>query len=183
MKQQSFASLKIPWKHRYCHGGILRKSALGRGARPLSHRDPMHLVFKVNKGAVKGGLRHARNFLLFNRLMKKYSAKFFVKIEQLSVQADHVHLLVRGNKRSNVQSFLRVLAGQFAQRLTDTPNQKNEGAKVWKYRPFSRVIKGFKPYKIVKDYIQLNEREAQGRPYSKTRLRGLSQEQLIELWI
>ncbi|QLY24522.1 transposase [Bdellovibrio sp. KM01] len=182
MKQQTFSSLKIPWKHRYCHGGILRKSSLGRGARPLSHRDPMHLVFKVNKAAIKGGLRHSRNFSLINRLMKKYSAKFFVKVEQFSVQTDHVHLLVRGSKRSNVQSFLRVLAGQFAQRLTDTPNQKREGPSVWKYRPFSRVIKGFKPYKIVKDYIQLNEREAQGRPYSKTRLRGLSQEQLIELW-
>ena len=55
--------------------------------------------------------------------------------------------------------------------------------KVWKYRPFTRVIKGYRPYRIVRDYIQLNECEVNGRPYSKTRLLGFSQEQLQELWI
>ncbi len=81
-----------------------------------------------------------------------------------------------------MQSFLRVLAGQFAQTLTDTLNRKHEGPKIWKYRPFTRVIKGFRPYQVVRNYIQLNECEALGRPYSKTRLRGLSKEQLRELW-
>ncbi|WP_210415674.1 transposase [Bdellovibrio sp. ZAP7] len=182
MNQQTFSSLKIPSKHRYCHGGILRRSSKGRGARPLSHKDPIHLLFKVNKIAVKGGLRSLRSFSLMNRVLKRYSAKFYVKVEQFSVQMDHVHMLVRGSRRSNLQSFMRVLAGQFAQTLTDTHSLKHEGPKVWKYRPFSRVIKGFRPYQTVRNYIQLNELEALGRPYSKTRLRGLSQEQLVELW-
>ncbi|QDK44483.1 hypothetical protein DOM22_04575 [Bdellovibrio sp. ZAP7] len=182
MKQQTFLPLKTHWKHRHCHGGILRKSSKGRGARPLSTKDPIHLVFKVNKTAVKKGLRHPRNFLVLTRVLRKYAFKFYVKVEQFSVQHDHIHLLVRGGHRSQLQSFLRVLAGQFAQRLTDTFDTKNDGPKVWRYRPFSRVVKGYKAYRIVRDYIQLNECEANGRPYSKTRLRGLSQEQLIELW-
>lgn len=76
---------------------------------------------------------------------------------------------------------MKQLAGQFAQTLTDTLHRKNEGPKVWKYRPFTRIIKGFKPYQVVRDYIQLNECEANGRRYLKTRLRGLSQEQFQEL--
>ncbi|WP_413295153.1 transposase [Bdellovibrio sp. HCB185ZH] len=183
MKQETFNLLKIPAKHRLCHGGILRRSSKGRGARTLSHRHPMHLVFKVNKAAVKSGLRSSRSFALMTRLLRRYAVKFYVKVEQFSVQTDHVHILVRGRRRSNLQSFMRVLAGQFAQCLTDTHSQKNDGPKVWKYRPFSRVIKGYKPYQIVRDYIQLNELEALGRPYSKTRLRGLSHEQLMELWV
>lgn len=183
MKQQTFLNMKTHWKHRYSHGGTLRRSAKGRGARPLSSKDPIHLVFKVNKEAVRYGLRSSKNFSLMTRLLKRYSSKFFVKVEQFSVQSDHVHLLIRGGKRSQIQSFLRVLAGQFAQGLTDTPNVKNDGPKVWKYRPFSRVIKGFRPYQIVRDYIQLNECEANSRPYSKARLRGLSREQLMELWV
>ncbi len=181
-KQQTFPALKVHWKHRHCHGGVLRNSSKGRGARPLSSSDPMHIVFKVNKIAVKTGLRQPRNFSLLNILLKKYSRKFAVRIEQFSIQADHVHLLVRG-KRAQLQSFFRVLAGQFAQVLTDTFTRKHEGVKVWKYRPFSRVVKGYKSYRVVRDYIQLNEREALGRPYSKTRLRGLSLEQLQELWV
>ncbi len=182
LKQQTFSSLKVPWQHRYCHGGTLRKSAKGRGVRPLSGRDPLHLVFKVNKAALKMGLRHPRTFALMNILLKKYSAKFSVKIEQFSVQNDHIHLLIRGHRRAHLQSFFRVLAGQFAQVLTGTFSKKHEGVRIWKYRPFSRVIKGYKPYRTVLDYIQLNELEILGRPYSKTRLRGLSQEQLRELW-
>ncbi|QLY24286.1 transposase [Bdellovibrio sp. KM01] len=180
-KQQAFSGLNTHWKHRHCHGGVLRKSSKGRGARPLSSKDPLHVVFKVNKTVVKNGLRQPRNFSLMGSLLKKYSRKFGVKIEQFTVQTDHVHLLVRG-KRILLQSFFRVVAGQFAQVLTDTFSRKHEGAKVWKYRPFSRVVKGYKAYRIVRDYVQLNEMEALGRPYSKTRLRGLSLEQLQELW-
>ncbi len=182
MKQQTFSAVQKHWKFRYCHGGSLRRSSLGRGARPLSSRDPIHLVFKVNKSAIRGGLRGPRTFSLINNLLRKYSRKFFVRVEQYSVQGDHIHILVRGGKRSQMQSFFRVLAGQFVQRLTDTFQTKHEGEKIWKHRPFSRVIKGYKPYRIARDYIQLNECEANGRPYSKTRLRGLTQEQLVELW-
>ncbi|UYL10061.1 transposase [Bdellovibrio sp. SKB1291214] len=117
-----------------------------------------------------------------NIVIKRYALKFFVKVEQHSIQNDHVHLLIRGTRRSKIQSFLRVVPGQFAQNLTDTLKNKEAKEKIWKYRPFTRVIKGFKPYQIVRDYIQLNECEANGRPYLKTRLRGLSQEQLRELW-
>ncbi|QLY25075.1 transposase [Bdellovibrio sp. KM01] len=182
MKQQTFSQLHTHWRHRYCYGGNLRKSSKGRGARPLSSTDPIHLVFKVNKGAVRAGLRSPRTFNLLQALLRKYSRKFFVRVEQVSIQTDHIHLLVRGGRRSAMQIFLRVVAGQFAQCLTDTFSQKHEGEKVWKHRPFSRVIKGYKPYRIVRDYIQLNELEATGRLYSKTRLRGLSEEQLRELW-
>ncbi|WP_413294448.1 transposase [Bdellovibrio sp. HCB185ZH] len=181
--QQTFSALQVHWQYRYCHGGALRKSSRGRGVRPLSSKDPLHLVFKVNKSAVKRGLRHPRTFALINMLLKKYSFKFFVRVEQASVQNDHIHLLVRAHRRTSLQSFFRVLAGQFAQVLTDTFSRKGEGPKVWKYRPFSRVIRGYKPYLVVRDYIQLNELEVLGRPYSKSRLRGLTQEQMRELWI
>jgi hypothetical protein len=54
---------------------------------------------------------------------------------------------------------------------------------LWKYRPFTRVVRGFKAYKIVRDYIQLNEKEATGEiRYSKQRLRSLREEDLARLW-
>jgi hypothetical protein len=44
-------------------------------------------------------------------------------------------------------------------------------------------VRGCKAYKIVRNYIQLNEKEATGEiRYSKQRLRGLSAEDLSRLW-
>ncbi|WP_413585339.1 transposase [Bdellovibrio sp. HCB274] len=114
--------------------------------------------------------------------MKKYAAKFYVGVEQFSIQRDHVHILLRGSRRSQIQSFLRVVAGQFAQTLTDTFTKPKDGVSVWLHRPFTRVVKGYRAYQTVRNYIQLNEKEALGRPYSKTRLRGMTEEQLRELW-
>ncbi|WP_413576992.1 transposase [Bdellovibrio sp. HCB290] len=168
--------------HRLSYGGDLRKSSFGRGSRPLSAKNPIHLVLKINKFAVRGGLRNPHVFRLLNTLLKRYSLKFFVKIEQVSIQNDHVHILIRGGRRSKLQSFFRVVPGQFAQRLTDTPQRGREDLKIWKHRPFTRVVKGHRAYKTVRNYIQLNECEANGRPYSKNRLRGMSHEQIKELW-
>lgn len=68
--------------------------------------------------------------------------------------------------------------------MTDTPNGGLEPKRsIWKYRPFSRVIWGWKAYRVVKNYIQLNEKEALGKiKYQKNRLRGLSTSDWQILW-
>lgn len=130
------------------------------------------------------GLRSPRNFSLINRLIDKYSKRFFVKIEQLAIEKDHVHMLVRAKRRASYQSFFKVVAGQFAQIVTGTHTTPHEGERIWKYRPFSRVVKGYKNYLKAESYVKLNELEATGqRPYSKTRLRGLTEQEIEELWV
>lgn len=180
MRQQSFT--KTNWSHRYCHGGTLRKSRAGRRARPLSSKDPLHLVFKCNIAALPQGLRTAVTYTLLHQLLRKYARKFFVKIEQFSIQRDHIHLLVRGSKRSQTQHFFRVFAGQAAQRILGTVTG-TPAPRLWKHRPWTRVILGFKPYVTVKNYIQLNELEARGEiKYSNSRLAGLRPEEWERLW-
>ena len=194
MKQQSFQ--RTNWDHRFCYGGELRKSRFGRGIRPLSTKDPLHAVFKIRAGSLKKGLRNPATYTLVNKLLHKYSKKYFVKIEQFSVNADHLHLLIRCSKRSLYHHFFRVLAGQIAQQLiqtaqhptetaqhlTDTRNKKKVGPGIWKARPWSRVIKGYKAFVTVRNYVLLNKKEAEGRiSYRKERTRGLSDELLREL--
>lgn len=187
---QQVSFFKTDWKHRYAHGGMLRNKRAGRGARPLSTKDPLHLVFKVNKNTLRQkSLRAAQSFILTNQIIKKYSRRFFVKIEQLSIQNDHIHALIRTTRRSQYQHFFRVVSGQIAQCyqkegllmacVTDTLG----ATKLWKSRPFTRVIKGFKAYQIVRNYIQLNEKEVLGKiRYQKNRLRGLSSADWEVLW-
>ncbi len=113
-KQQKFDFEKIHWKFRFSHGGVLRNSRKGRGARPLSGKEPL-LSFtrsRIGKNSVTGTLQ-----------------------------------------------------------------------KLWKYRPFTRVIRGWKAYKTVRNYVQLNEQEILGNiPYRKQRLRGLSSNEWEILW-
>ncbi len=129
------------------YGGTLRQKRNGRGTRPLSSREPLHLVLKVNKEKVSRGLRTPKRFLLIHQILEKYALKFFVKVEQISVQGDHIHINLRATRRSNYQSFFRVLAGQIAQQfekaglltaVTDTPGRgKKTGRGLWRYRPFT----------------------------------------------
>ena len=178
-------------KFQYQHGGELRRKRAGRGKRPLSTKDSLHVVFKMNRESHRAGLRHHKSYALSMRIIDRYAKRFFIKIIQISIQGNHIHMLIRAGKRSLFHHFFRVVAGQIAQglrrRVTDTPDdaiaERQAKMKFWKYRPFSRVVKSWTAEKVVRNYIQLNEKEARGEiPYSKDRLRGLTPEQIRELW-
>ena len=165
-QQQSF--FKTLWQHRLSHGGLLRQKRAGRGQRPLSCWEPLHLVFKIDRLRLRPrGLRTPLCFSLIHKIIKKYSLGFRVKIEQISIQGDHLHLLVRAQRRSKYQDFFRVVAGPIAQRFekeglihkkaTGTPQIIKPGTGLWKYRPFTRVVRGWRAYRIVRDYIRMNE--------------------------
>lgn len=197
MKQQSLET--INWKHRYSYGGVLRQKRKGRQARPLSTKTTVHLVLKANKEIVRGGFRTHRRFQLIHFILRKYAKHFWIKMDQLSIQSDHIHILIRAPRRGKYIDFFRVIAGQIAQRfeeegllslsvtrhnVTDTPENVVTKKKLWKYRPFSRVVVGgFRALKMIWDYVQLNEKEALGKiSYRKERLRGLSLADWQILW-
>lgn len=186
-------SLKQAKAKNLSHGGELRKTRWGRGLRPLSPKDPLHLVFKVNKSRLQlKSLRHPKCFSLIHVILNKWSHYFGVKVEQISIQVDHIHLLVRSSNRYQYLDFFRVMSGQIAQcfekegylKVTHTPQDQGQpGTGLWKHRPFTRVVKGWKGYQIIRNYIQLNEKEAQGViPYRKERLKGMSMRDWELLW-
>ncbi len=182
-----FASRGI---HAHCHGGMLRKVRAGRFARPLTSKDPLHLVFKVERQKLRTrSLRTHKNFKRIHDIVGHYSKRFYVKVEQISIQGDHIHALVRTSRRSNFHNFFRVVAGQISQQfqkegwLLPIQVTGKKPLPFWRHRPFSQVVKGWKANKTIRDYIQLNEKE--GRfdiAYQKERLRGLSPEDWKILW-
>lgn len=186
-KQLSFT--KTSWHHRLRHGGRLRNQRLGRTARPLSTKSAIHVVFKAEIKNLKLGLRSPRGFQTCTDILRKYSHRFYIKIESQAICGDHVHLVIRLKKRSLAQHFFRVVAGQIAQvfekkgflkLVTDTPNNK---IKIWKYRPFTRVICGWKALQTAIAYVRLNEKEALGIiQYSKQRLKVLNSLEWELLW-
>lgn len=177
------------------HGGTLRNQRAGRGQRPLSTKESLHVVFKVDKNKLRSKtLRSTKSFNVVQKIITRYAKRFYVQLEQVSIQNDHCHLLVRTKRRSSFHHFFRVVAGQIAQifekedllsAVTDTSKAwvKKKGTELWLYRPFSRVIRGYKSYVTVRNYIQLNEKEILGEiKYNSKRLRGLIREEWEKLW-
>lgn len=216
-RSKQLALAQSPTYYQFNHGGVLRNKRKGRGVRPISTKDSLHVVFKVNKYRLRSrSLRSPRSFGLIQKIIAKYANRFFVKLDQVSIQNDHCHLLVRTTKRSHFHFFFRVVAGQVAQvfekeglllanqilRVTDTPSnnsnyipdsggqgqegaplRKKNGTELWLYRPFSRVVRGWRAYRTARDYIQLNEKEVTGKiAYNPRRLRGLSSSDWQILW-
>lgn len=182
----------IKYNLNHSHGGSIRQLRKGRQFRPLSTRKPHHVVFKADKVALKLNFRSPRTYKLIKRIINRYAKRFFIKVEQCSVNFDHIHLNIRVPRRAMSHHFLRVVAGQIAQEyqkanlvreVTDTPGKEKKFMKVWKFRPFTRVVHGWRAYLTVRNYIQLNEKEATGViPYQKERLRGLSVNHWQQLW-
>lgn len=135
--QQNFYG--VHRRHRYCYGGQLRKQVRGRGQRPLSCKQALHAVFKIDRTRLRHrGLRVAPCFYLIHQVVRQYSKRFYVKVEKISIQGDHIHMVIRTTRRSHFHYFFRVVAGQIAQRfehegllsgslkksMTDTPQPR-----------------------------------------------------------
>lgn len=162
-----------------CWGGSLRNYRKKRTARRLSNKKFHHLIFKVNRDVNPTSLRTSKTFSICLHVIKSYAKRFNIRIASHSIQADHIHLLVRTNRKSNYQAFFRVVAGQIAQRVTDTFHFAKFKQSFWKYRPFTRIVRNRKAYYRTKAYIRMNELE--GRriiPYQKNRLKHST----IGLW-
>lgn len=160
------------------HGGSLRNTRAGRKRRSLSAKHSHHIVFKINSESLKNrSFRHPKNFAFVQRLLKMYAGKFFVLIEQVSYQHNHIHIRARTSRRSNFHNFFRVFAGQVSQNL------KIAGFILWKHRPFTRIIKTWAELKILKNYIQLNEMEVTKKiAYNSRRAKNSSLKDFKNLW-
>jgi REP element-mobilizing transposase RayT len=163
------------------HGGSLRRRRRGRGARPINSKNPIHLVLRRHRSR-NGSFRNPREFYLILAAIRQYSRRFAVKIEMQAIQGNHIHFLIRVGNRTQFQSFVRVLAGQIAQRVTDTFRERKT-QDFWEHRPWTRIVKGWKAYQIVQAYIHLNEQEAIGNiPYQEKRLAGLAPRDREIIW-
>ena len=147
MKQTSFLN-----KQELFHGGQL---SLGKRKerRTLCSKRAIHLILKSNKPI----LRANKNKI--EKATRKYAKRFSIKIYQESIQRDHLHSLIRISSRQSYSKFIRALTSYLARHL---------GRGLWKLLPFTRVVNWGRSYKIVKEYIEMNEREILGlQPYRK----------------
>jgi REP element-mobilizing transposase RayT len=160
-------------------GGELSKSRRFRTARPVSTKETMHLVLKSSLAKGRLSFRAPGHRQKIETILQKNCAKFGVRLIKASNNFNHLHLQVKFSSRELYKRFVRAISGHIAMAVTGASKTKPISTilgrkNFWDHRPFSRIVRGRRGFKIVNDYIRLNQLEAEGAiPKRSDRLRGV----------
>lgn len=120
--------------------------------RPLDAKFPIHLTLRSTASV----LRKPKNFGRVFKIIREVAKKHGVRIYKDANVGSHLHLAIKLRHIRDWAGFIRELTGRIALAC---------GGKrgFWMYRPHTRIVRGWqKAFQIVKDYISLNEIEAEG---------------------
>ena len=156
--QQLGFKLKGFEKPQTSFGGSLTDKSNPKTKRPLDSKMPIHLVFKANKSV----LRLPKTFAKVTTLLNQRAQKYGVKIYSQANVGNHIHLVVRMTNRKLWNGFIRDFSSSLSHELR-TLGILAKAHKLWKHRPFTRVVQGWKrAYKSLLEYVNLNQLEALG---------------------
>jgi REP element-mobilizing transposase RayT len=162
-KQQSLLTL-----HKTDHGGDLKNPQ--KRARPLSTKESIHLVLRSTKA--QGKMSFYKYKKEIDTILNTFANKYHIEIKSSATQGNHIHLHIKLFKRDTYKPFIRAVTAAIMMKITgfcrDRPKPVNY--KFWDRRPFTRVIRTFKEFKNLVDYIQINVFEGLG--YSRTEARA-----------
>lgn len=156
-------------------GGSLLKGGHARTARPLSSKDFTHIVLKSNvaQKSVHSDLRMSKKRQLIEAIIKKNTQSFGIRIHKLAIASNHIHLLISFKSRRKYFDWIRRITGLIARLMlqkerglsaknSSTLSVSQKKLSFWSQRPFTRVVKWGRDYKIVYNYIEKNILEALG---------------------
>lgn len=164
-------------------GGTLLTRAKNRTFRPLSQKTPLHLVLRSSiSGQTPGwSLKLPQNAKYIERTIRLNAERFGVRIQEFSNNGNHLHLLLRITNRTLYKRFIKAVTGAIALKITGsnrlerlTKGKRRDGKfRFWDFRPFSRIVVGWKGYIIARDYVVMNALESlQIIPYQTHRNQG-----------
>jgi REP element-mobilizing transposase RayT len=107
-------------------------------------------------------LRRKRNKALISQILFEVAEKFHVKIYNNSLNSSHIHLLVKGSTQKSLHDFLRVLAGQIAQRITGAARGNKNPFSFWLRPAWKRIVHWGRDFLNLHRYIYQNQMETLG---------------------
>lgn len=166
--------LEMLEKKSLAYGGELMKKRKGRsGPRTLDTKNTMHLVLRSTKAKGEWSFSKEKNKNNIQRIFKKFSSKYGVKIYSIAYAGHHLHCQIKIYNRHAYNPFIRALTGAIAMAVSGANRWNNvlKGAKFWDYRPFTRIVIGYRAFLTLKDYIHINHLEGWG--YTRDQARFL----------
>lgn len=98
---------KLWWiqKH-HVYGGSLNYRKV---ARPFDSKKLNHVVFKADLGVALGFNRFEK---AVREIIQKCAARYGVRVHELAVNVDHLHILTFSKSRESQTRFLRLVAAE-----------------------------------------------------------------------
>lgn len=148
------------------YGGQLLKTRKGRSrGRPLATKSSMHLVLRSSLAKGEWSFRRPKNQAKIRSLLKKFSERYGVRILSLANVGNHLHLHLQLTRRDGYRPFIRALTGAMAMAITGVNRwtaKIGKKLRFWDYRPFTRIVVGFRALLGLRDYIRINQLEGEG---------------------
>jgi REP element-mobilizing transposase RayT len=158
--------LKLLASQPSAYGGTLLKTRKGRAnGRPLAVKHSMHLVLRSSKATGAWSFRRASNRKRIEAILAKFGGRYAVKILSMANVGNHLHLQIQLTSRFTFKPFIRAVTAAIAMAITGRNRWtagKTARIKFWDYRPYTRVVIGFKALLGLRDYIRINELEGFG---------------------
>ena len=155
MRQISF------WKKPSTAHGGRKVRGKRKTARPIATKECMHVIMHSDRARGQWALDKHRKEI--EALIAKTAERFGIKVRGRQVLWNHIHLLIQGRKRREIQGFLRVLPALITMLVTGAGNTRPMG-RFWGGLVFSRIVKWDRDYLGMLRYIAKNALQAAGIP-------------------
>ncbi len=152
------------------YGGTLLKTRRGRARpRPLSKKHSMHLVLRSSKATGPWSFKKPKNNAAIRAILAKFTRKYSIRIVELAIVGNHLHLQMQLRKCESYKHFIRAVSAAIAMAVTKSSRWQPLKQKFWDHRPFTRIARGLRAFKILRNYVQLNQLEALGNTRMEAR--------------
>jgi REP element-mobilizing transposase RayT len=141
-------------------GGSYLKNSNPRTARPISTKNAMHVVLRSFIAKDELSLSHYKRRAKIEDTIRKQAELFNIKIYQMAINSNHIHLLIKLYTRESFSKFIKAVSGLIARITLRVERGKALGLKFWNNRPFSRIVEWSKGYFAAKEYVIRNDLES-----------------------
>jgi putative transposase len=151
-----------------------------RSERPLSSKEPLHLVMRSSWAMGERSFLRKHNKGEIEKILARFAKRHGIRIYRQSIVGNHLHLVMRPPGRVRYKAFVRAISGliashvmggvsfrEFKKRLPAGDGSKSKeaqgkGQQFWQFRPFSRVLFWGRDFKTCCEYVMQNTLEALG---------------------
>jgi hypothetical protein len=142
------------------HGGGKRKGQR-KLMRPIDPKRPLHVTMRSTRAKGSLSMLSGRNAKTIARLQERLARRFHIRVLRSANVGNHLHLLIRGRTRVEIQRFFRAFAGSVAREITGARKGRAFG-KFWDELLYSKVVEWGRQLSRTLDYVFMNELEAAG---------------------
>jgi REP element-mobilizing transposase RayT len=144
------------------HGGSTRVGKR-KTVRPIDPLKPLHIVMRSRRARGLLNLLNRDNSDVVDTVLARCARKWRVKVYKYANVGNHIHMVIKGHRRENIQNFFRECAGAIAFQVTKACKGRPFG-RFWDQVIFSRVVEWGRSFRVVLNYVELNEWEPTGIP-------------------